>query len=106
MADPFADALVALFNGPGSDGGVYNGLPDGMRLILESPDRLQSLGEGQVILATHVVLLMRSQVPDPVAGDTIDIVRDGQVAKSLILTGEPMLDAEELTWRMGAEPAE
>lgn len=108
MPDPFAAGLKVLFSGPCSDAGIYtppNGDPAPIRVILESPDQEQLRGDHNIILATNVVQIQRADVAEPLAGSIVEIVREGEAHKTLTLVGDPSLDDEGVTWRMGAEEA-
>jgi hypothetical protein len=105
--DSFAAALDALFNAPGSAAAVYRPAdgtaPFPIRIIRGQPDEL---GPRNLVQATNVLDLRRSEVPNPVGGnghsirgDVVAIV-DGA---KLELIGTPMLDVEGLTWTIGAE---
>lgn len=110
--DPFAAALDALFNAPGSAAAVYvptEGAPVAVRAIRSQPDALTSFGDGQVILATNIIEVRKSEVPHPdrrgylaIGGELVDGVVSGGDLFSIC--EEPRLDAEGLTWTLGVEP--
>lgn len=107
-SDPWAAGMRVLFASAGSAAAVYTPAgadPFPLRVILESPDRLERMGDGQIILATHVVSLMKQDVPAPAEGDRLTVAREGGDLL-LSLVGEPLGDAENLSWKIGAEPVE
>ena len=112
MFDPFASALDAIFNAPGSEAAehisIYGVRTPKVRVIRGRNDQMVRLGESQIITGTHRVEIRKSQVPDLCHGDRLmigEIGDDGAfVAKEeLALTGEPIGDDENLTWTIGAE---
>ena len=113
MCDPFATALDALFNAPGSVAAVYYptiGRPVAVRLIRSQPDEISRYGDAQIIQATNVFQVRRSEIDEPVTraiimpGATIvDCVVQGD--EQLLIRGDAQLDVEGLTWTFGAEPA-
>lgn len=113
MFDPFAAALDALFNGPGSAAAVYfptMGPPVPVRVIRSQPDQVSRFGEASIIQATNLFDIRRSDVERPengailvVGGSLTDGVVDG--GEAFTLHGGAKLDLEGMTWMIGAEPA-
>ncbi|KKW92253.1 head-tail joining protein [Sphingobium chungbukense] len=109
MSGPFAAALDALFNAPGSAAADYD---DGLsvvpiRVILSQPDVLAGAGQ-QIVTATMVIDIRRSEVSNPARFATVRVgERDADgvldVSASYQLVDEPMGDVEGLTWSCGAE---
>ncbi len=109
--DPFTMALDALFNAPGSMAAVYTpvgGVPTAVRTIRSQPYATARFGEGELIQATNLFLLRRTEtvrgVPvsiEPDEGDLI-VVEAGTFA----ITSDVRLDLEGLSWSCGAEPVQ
>ncbi len=108
--DPFAAALDAQFNAPGSAAAAYQSIsgtaPFPIRVIRAQPDEL---GPRNTVQATNTFDLRRSEVTDPAHGDAVAIgaaIVDGAIVggEMFELIGTPMLDVEGLTWTIGAEP--
>lgn len=104
MADPFADALDRLFNGPASESAEYiakASYPAVMpiRVIRGRPDQEAIFGEQRVVMATNRFEIRRSEVPAPAKGDEVSIA-----AGRFALQGGSELDVEGLTWFCPAEP--
>jgi len=101
--DPFAAALDAQFNAPGSAAAVYD---DGVliarpiRVIRSQPDADPSYGGQRIIQGTNTLAIRVSDVAEPVDGATVTIGTE-----VLTLHGDPMLDVEGLTWTCGAVAA-
>ena len=113
MPDPFASALDVIFYAPGSEAAEHVSslgvLTIGIRIIRGRNDQLARLGEGQIITATNLVEVRKSQLAELCAGDTLvvgELGDDGRVIprEHLLLTGEAVGDTENLTWTIGAEP--
>ena len=111
MTDPFAAALDALFNAPGSAAAAYQSIsgtaPVPIRIIRAQPDEL---GPRNIVQATNTFDLRRSEVSDPAHGDTVVIggmIVDGAIVggEPFVLIGTPMLDVEGITWTIGADPS-
>jgi hypothetical protein len=110
--DPFAAALDALFDAPGSAAAVYvpvEGSPVAVRVIRSQPDALTGFGDGRVIMATNIIEVRKSEVSYPdrrdylaIGGDLVDGVVSGGDLFSI--SEEPRLDVEGLTWTLGVEP--
>jgi hypothetical protein len=110
--DPFAAALDALFYAPGSAAAVYVPDDDGprqVRIIRSQPDAVAAFGDGQVILATNLIEVRKSDIEFPsrsahlvIGGELIDGVVTGGDLFSI--GEEPRLDVEGLTWTFGSEP--
>ncbi len=99
--DPFAAALDALFNAPGSAAAVYvpvDGFPTDIRVIRSQPDVNTSFGDSQIIQATNVFEIRRSEVAAPTHGGRL-MIGDEIFA----IQGDGRLDVEGLTWTIGAE---
>lgn len=111
MFDPFAAALDAQFNAPGSAAADYvvgSASPLPIRVILSRPDRDDPFGTGQVISRTVMINIRRSDVPAPTAGALVKVgSRDADgvltVEAEYHLTDEPMSDVEAMTWECGAQ---
>lgn len=112
MSDPFATALAALFGAAGSIAATFH--PGGsavgveLRVIRGQPDELAGFGDGQIVMATNLLDIRRSDVAHPVTGDEVQLYLDDArtvPGDRLVLAGAPRLDVEGLTWRCPAEPA-
>lgn len=103
MADPFAAGLGALFGGPASvaadyfAGGAGAAVP--IRVVHGQPDGQVEWGEQAIVAASNMFEIRRADVAQPAAGDVLALT-----AGRFVLTGEPRLDVEGLTWSCGAEP--
>ncbi|OWK29205.1 head-tail joining protein [Sphingomonas dokdonensis] len=109
MDDPFAAALDALFEMPGSAAAVYQPIagtpPFPIRVIRAQPDELGPRG---VIQATNHFDIRRSDVAHPQRGDVVAIggaIQAGAITggEMFELIGTPMSDVEGLTWTIGAD---
>ncbi len=99
--DPFAAALDALFNAPGSAAAVYvpqGGDPVPVRVIRSQPDTSANYQQARIVQEANSFDMRRSEVPAPASGDRLTV--DGDTFEIL---GDPMLDVEGLTWVCGAE---
>lgn len=112
--DPFARAVDALFNAPGSlavDYFVESGAYLPVRIILSQPDQQVTAGRTRFVEGSYAVSVRRSEVTKPISGDVIRLLdrtvgrADDQVT-GLKVYGEPRLDAEGLTWSFMASPVE
>lgn len=111
MPDPFAAALDAQFNAPGSAAADYIVFGDPaipIRIIISQPDRDDQFGASQIISRTVMINIRRSDVPTPVVGAGLQVgvrASDGTLAVTgeYWLTDEPMLDVEGMTWMCGAQ---
>lgn len=112
MTDPFASALDALFNAPGSEAAehksIYGQITRGVRIIRRRPDRETRFAEGDRVEAIMEVDFRRSQIPEPNEGDTlyigaVDESGEFRMTEEIVLTGDPLSDSEALTWTMGGE---
>lgn len=112
MSDPFAAALDAQFNAPGSAAAVYvpaEGQFVAVRTIRSQPDETLTMGDTQIVVGSNIFELRRSEVGHPedgamlILGGFVDgaVVTGGEIFR---LTGEPMLDVEGLTWKIGGQP--
>lgn len=102
MRDPFAAALDAQFNAPGSAAAVYtgaNGIGVPIRVIVSRPDEDRPFGSTRIVKASAAVSLRVSDIANPVPGDTFALTATGAVMR---LYGEPMIDNEGLSWTCGA----
>lgn len=115
MSDPFASALDVLFRAPGSEAAVHisvHGIrTEGLRIIRGRADRAIRYGDGQVVSGTHLIELRQADLTEIHDGDQmltglIDDAGAFQQTGEYVLTGEPMSDAEALTWTIGAEPVD
>lgn len=112
MPDPFAAALDALFNAPGSAAAEFwpgNGEEAyRIRLIRSRGDQTQRFGDGQVIIDGEILDVRISEVPSITPGDRVRIgaIDDDDVflpVDHLIVTGEPLTDVESMTLTVGAQ---
>ncbi len=104
MADPFATGLAALHRAAGSVAARYYPAGAGtgvlIRVVRGQADRLTEwAGEQPIIQASNILDLRRADAPDAAAGDVLEL----DTGERLVLVGEPIGDAEGLTWRIGAE---
>jgi len=100
--DPFAAALDALFYAPGSAAAVYipeHGFPREIRVIRSQPDADAQFGDSQIIQATNLFEIRKSEVDRPAHGARLMIGDD-----VYSIQGDGRLDVEGLTWTVGAEP--
>ncbi|WP_026784133.1 head-tail joining protein [Pleomorphomonas koreensis] len=100
----FAAVVDLLFADPniGRDA-VYT--PDGgstvpVRIIARRADEITGFGEARLWSETTRVDLRLAEVPNPRAGDRIEI--DGD---TFIIQGEPVRDRERLVWTVDLRPA-
>lgn len=100
----FAKAIDDLFGDPniGRDA-VYT--PDGgtavrVRIIARRADEVTGFGEARLWSETTRVDLRLAEVPNPRAGDRIEV--DGE---TFIIQGEPVRDRERLVWTVDLRPA-
>ena len=112
MADPFAAALDAQFNAPGSAAAEYWPVSSdpitGIRVIRSRGDRAVRVGGDQVITDSEIVDVRISDVHAIGPGDRLKI---GELSETgvfvpteyLAISGEPVTDIEKLTWSVGAE---
>lgn len=102
MSDPFASALDAIFSGPGSEAADHVSrhgvITPGVRVIRSKGDRDIRFGDGPMIAADCRVDIRRNEIAEPIEGDRLFIGTE-----EIMLTGEPMLDVEGLTWTIGYE---
>ena len=100
----FTAAIDVLFSDPnlGADA-IYRAgseTPATMiRAIIRQPDRIGTFGETRIAAATTIFDIRTSDIAAPAQGDTIEM--DGTV---YIIQGEPLRDAERLTWTIEARP--
>ncbi|WP_342249378.1 head-tail joining protein [Sphingomonas sp. OTU376] len=111
--DPFQAALDAIFNGPGSLAASYQhstGDFPTIRVLLARPDEAATFRASRIVQATYEVSVRKSEIYAPIAGAELTIPgqefpqASGVITDRLRLTGDPMIDAEGLTWNCGAEP--
>lgn len=100
----FAAVVDLVFADPniGRDA-VYT--PDGgstvpVRIIARRADEITGFGEARLWSETTRVDLRLAEVPNPRAGDRIEI--DGD---TFIIQGEPVRDRERLVWTVDLRPA-
>jgi hypothetical protein len=115
MSDPFASALDAIFNAPGSEAAehisIFGQVTPDIRIIRSRPDQMVRFGDGQIVTASNVIEIRKSEVPSPAHDDRL-ILRQYNDAGDLTgelefaLTGEPVSDVEGMTWTCGAEPVD
>lgn len=112
MPDPFAAALDALFDAPGSAAAEFwPGNGDEayrIRVIRSRGDQTQRFGDGQVIIDGEILDVRISEVPSITRGDRlrIGVIDDDDVflpVDHLIITGEPLTDVEGITFTVGAQ---
>jgi hypothetical protein len=70
-----------------------------LRAIVRQPDRIGTFGETRIATQTTLLDIRTSDIAAPAAGDTIEM--DGTV---YVIQGEPIRDAERLTWTIEARP--
>lgn len=114
MLDPFAAALDAQFNAPGSAAADYI-VPGGpavpIRIILSRPDVLNRFDDRRIATQTIIISIRKSDVAAPAVHDLIQMGArsdDGTLAveAEYRLCDEPLSDVESLTWECGAELAD
>jgi hypothetical protein len=111
--DPFASALDALFTGPGSEAADYvseSGVQEGVRIIRSRPTADATFGDSRIRQDTCEIDVRRSEVPKPAPGDRflireIDPVTQAEVLTVCIITADPALDVEGMTWTCEAPEA-
>lgn len=114
MVDPFAAALEAQFDAPGSAAAVYLDeftLPAAVRVIRTQPDRDQSFGRVVAVVSDDTFSVRRSQVAQPADGGYIVVGAtlsgsDPLGGEWFRIDGPAMLDLEGLTWSFAAKPIE
>ena len=101
----FAAATDVLFADPHlardavyRPGGVGDGIP--VRVMRRQPDRIEGFGETRIASSTTVLDVRVSEVPEPAAGDTVEL--DG---RSVVVQGTPILDAEGLVYTLDTRPS-
>lgn len=112
MSDPFAAALDALFNAPGSAAAVYvplQGAPVAIRVIHSQPDASPTFQQMRTVQQANSFDVRKSEVPAPQPGDLI--IKGAVLTDSFVdggerfeILGDPMLDIEGMTWICGAAP--
>ena len=100
----FAAAVGALFADPniGKDA-VYTpegGAPVLVRVVARRADAITDFGDARIWSATTRIDLRVVDVPEPRAGDRIQI--DGD---AFLIQGEPVRDRERLVWTVDLLPA-
>lgn len=115
MADPFASALGVLYQGPCAEAAIHisvHGIrTEGLRIVRSRADRALRFGDGQVVSGTHLIEVCQADLAEIQDGDQlltgwIDDAGAFQQTGEYVLAGEPMSDAEALTWTVGAEPVD
>lgn len=108
MADPFAAALAALFNAPGSLAATYT--PVGGQSVAIRVIRSQGSDAGagrfdRTVSDVNMFDMRRADVAKPARGATIAI-SDPVTGESLgfSINGAPVLDVEGLTWTCPVQP--
>jgi hypothetical protein len=102
MSDPFAAAMDAMFQAPGSENATYipsSGPAVPIRVIRSRPDGLARFGDALILPAADAFEIRRSDVAAPAVGDVVAIAAGG-----FAISIEPIGDVEGLTWTCGAEP--
>lgn len=96
--DAFASATDVLFADPNiardalwRTGGVGPGI--GVRIVTRRPDQVVGFGDSRAVLPTLLVDVRRSEVPDPVSGDTVEIDDD-----TFEIIAAPIADSLGLVW--------
>ena len=91
-------ALEALFADPnlGRDalwraGGAGDGTA--VRVIRKRPDQVVGFGDSRAVLPTVLIDVRRSEVPNPAAGDTVEIE-----SETFAVIATPIGDTERLIW--------
>lgn len=102
MSNPFVAALDALYASALAIDAVFtsNGVSTPVRTVRSQPDQISGYGEGQIVQASNLFELRRSEVSEPSAGDTIAVGAD-----VFAIVGDPMLDTEGLAWTCAVRPA-
>ena len=100
----FATATDVLFADPHlARDAVYRpaGTGDGVpvRVMRRQPDRIEGFGETRLASSTTVLDVRVSDVPEPKAGDTLEV--DG---RTVVVQGTPILDAEGLVYTVDTRP--
>lgn len=102
--DAFAAATDALFADPNiarnalwRAGGAGDGVV--IRVITKRPDQAAGFGDSRAILPTVLIDVRRSEIPNPVSGDTVEI--DGMLFEVL---ATPVADSLGLVWTCEAAP--
>jgi hypothetical protein len=100
----FAAAINALFADPNIAGdAIYRvqgtGDPQMVRIVTRRPDEVLDFGDAHVVTATTIAELRVSEVPDPQAGDTLEIT-----GELFTIQGTPRRDPERLIWSLDLRP--
>src|SRR5512134_1581899 len=101
-ASAFATAIDVLFADPNLSVDVIyrtGGAGPGtiIRAIIRQPDRIGDFGETRIATATLVIDVRVSEIAAPAEGGMIEM--NGTI---YVIQGEPIRDAERLTWTMEA----
>jgi hypothetical protein len=104
VTDAIKAAINALFSDPNiASDAVYRaqgtGNPQMVRLVTRRPDEVLDFGDAQVVTATTFAELRVSELPDPQAGDTLEI--GGEL---FTIQGTPRRDTERLIWSLDLRP--
>jgi hypothetical protein len=108
--DPFADALDAIFTAHGSLSAIYipaAGDIASVRTIRDQKTEEVVFGSRDAPVEANLLLLRRSQVERPAAGDQIQVGNFVAVVPTdplFVIMGEPWLDTEGLTWSCEMRP--
>lgn len=70
-----------------------------VRVVRKTPDQVVGFGDSRAVLPTVLIDVRRSDLADPLAGDTVEI---GTVVLEII--GTPVLDSLGLVWTCEAAP--
>ena len=104
MTGALAAAIDALFADTNlARDAVYTpegGAPATVRLVLRRPDAVTGFGDARVWSETTRPDLRVAEVATPRPGDRIEV--DGEAS---VVQGEPVRDAERLTWTVELRPA-
>ena len=92
----FADTNIAT-------DAIYRALgtgdPQTVRIVTKRPDEVLDFGDSRVVTATTVAEVRTSELPDPQAGDTLEIS-----GETYTIQGTPRRDTERLIWSLDLRP--
>jgi hypothetical protein len=97
-------AVDALFTDPNiAIDAVYRaqgtGDPQDVRIVTKRPDEVLDFGDARVMVATTVAEVRGSDIPNPQAGDILEI--NGEI---FTIQGTPRRDNERLIWSLDLRP--
>lgn len=64
-----------------------------IRVHFETEDQRLGYGPGEVVARTRLLMVHRSQVPQPEAGETCTLIESGEILR-VIADSEPLLDRD------------